>query len=179
MPWGRVSRWIFIGAGAAIAISLVSILSVRGYRGWRVEKELSATQTYLQQRDNRNALLSLKRAVLLRPDNLEARRALASLLEETASSEALIHRRKLIDLQPQLLEPKLAYVRSALRLGHVQQASKTLKSITGSHRKAPEFMELQAELQLKRNRPDGALEIYRELIELRPEDEHAGEADGA
>jgi Flp pilus assembly protein TadD len=136
-----------------------------------VEKELSAAQTYLQQRDNRNALLSLKRAVLLRPDNLEARRALASLLEETASSEALIHRRKLIDLQPQLLEPKLAYVRSALRLGHVQQASKTLKSITGSHRKTPEFMELQAELQLKRNRPDGALEIYRELIELRPEDE--------
>ena len=75
------------GQVQAIAISLVSILSVRGYRGWRVEKELSATQTYLQQRDNRNALLSLKRAVLLRPDNLEARRALASLLEETASSK--------------------------------------------------------------------------------------------
>ena len=171
MPWGRVSRWIFIGAGAAIAISLVSILSVHGYRGWRVEKELSAAQTYLQQRDTKNALLSFKRAVLLRPDNLEARRALASLLEETASSEALIHRQKLIDLQPQLLEPKLAYVRSALRLGHVQQASKTLKSIKGSLRKTPEFMELQAELQLKRNRPDGALEIYRELIDLRPKDE--------
>lgn len=171
MPWGRISRWIFIGTGAAVAISLISILSVRGYRGWRVEKELSAAQTYLQQRDIRNALLSLKQAVLLRPDSLEARRALASLLEEAGSSEALIHRQKLIDLEPQLLEPKLAYVRSALKLGHLQQASKTLKSIKGSHRKTPEFMELQAELQLKRGRPDGALEIYRELIELRPEDE--------
>jgi Flp pilus assembly protein TadD len=173
MPWGGVSRWVFIGAGAAIVISLVGILSVRGYRAWRVEKELRAAQVYLQQRDNRNALLSLKRAVVLRPDNLEARRALASLLEEAASSEALIHRRKLMDLEPELLEPKLAYARTALRLGHLQQASKTLKSIKGSHRKTPEFMELQAELQLKRGRPEGALEIYRELIELRPDDERA------
>jgi Flp pilus assembly protein TadD/uncharacterized protein YigA (DUF484 family) len=171
MPWGRVSRWVFLGAGAAIAISLVCILSVRGYRAWRLEKELRAAQVYLQQRDNKNALLSLRRAVILRPDSLEARRALASLLEEAASSEALIHRRKLIDLEPQLLEPKLAYVRAALSLGHLQQASKTLKSIKGSQRKTPEFMELQAELQLKRERPDGALEIYRELIELRPEDD--------
>jgi Flp pilus assembly protein TadD len=171
IPWGGVSRWIFIGAGAAMAIILVSILSVRGYRGWRVEKELSAAQAYLQHRDNRNALLSLKRAVLLRPDNLEVRRALASLLEEAVSSEALVHRRKLMDLESHLLEPKLAYVRTALRLGHLQQASKTLKSIKGSDRKTPEFMELQAELQLKRGRPDGALEIYRELIELRADDE--------
>jgi tetratricopeptide (TPR) repeat protein len=171
MPWRRVSRWVFIGAGAAIALSLVYFLSIRWYGAWRVEKELRAAQVYLQQRDNRNALLSLKRAVALRPDNLEARRALASLLEEAASSEALIHRRKLMDLEPQLLEPKLAYVRTALRLGHLQQASKTLKAIKGSQRKIPEVMELQAELQLKRGRPDGALEIYRELIELRPEDE--------
>ena len=97
-PWGGVSRWVFIGAGAAIAISFVCILSVRGYRSWRVEKELRAAQVYRQERDDRNALLSLKRAVALRPDNLEARRALASLLEETASSEALAHRQKLMDL---------------------------------------------------------------------------------
>jgi Flp pilus assembly protein TadD len=171
MPSGRVSRWVFIGAGVAIAISFVCVLGVRGYRGWRVEKELRAAQIYRQQRDNENALLSLKRAVALRPGNIEARRALASLLEETASSEALAHRRKLMDLEPQLLEPKLAYVRAALRLGHLQQASKTLKSVKGSHRKTPEFMELQAELQLKRGRPDGALGIYRELIDLRPGDE--------
>jgi hypothetical protein len=85
MPSGRVSRWVFIGAGVAIAISFVCVLGVRGYRGWRVEKELRAAQIYRQQRDNENALLSLKRAVALRPDNIEARRALASLLEETAS----------------------------------------------------------------------------------------------
>ena len=171
MPRGRVLRGAFIGAGAAMAISLVCILSVRAYQSWRVEKELRAAQVYLQQRDNKNALLSLKRAVGVRPDNFEARRSLASLLEEAGSSEALIHRRKLIDLEPQLLGPKLAYVQTALRLGHVQQASKTLKSIKGPDRKTAEFMELQAELQLKRGRPDAALEIYRELVELRPEDQ--------
>ena len=116
--------------------------------------------------------LALKERSSFRPIIWKLARALASLLEETASSEALIHRQKLIDLQPQLLEPKLAYVRSALRLGHLQQASKTLKSIKGSLRKTRRVqVRVQAELQLKRDRPDGALEIYRELIDLRPKDE--------
>ena len=181
MPWGRVSRWVFIGAGAAIAISFVCILSVRGYRSWRVEKELRAAQVYLQQRDDRNALLSLKRAVALRPDNLEARRALASLLEETASvggasSPAEAYRSS----SRSYWSRNLAYVRTALRLGHVQQASKTLKSIKGSHRQTPEFMELQAELQLKRGRPEWrARDLSRAHRSAARRRAHAGETHGA
>jgi Tetratricopeptide repeat len=166
-PWRRVSWWVLF---AATTIVLGSMLSVRAYRSWRVEWEVRAAKAYLEQRDNRNALLSLKAALLLRPNHLEARRALVSLLEESASAEALIHRRKLIDLQPNLLEPKLALVRTALRIGDVQEASRALRLIKGTGRKTSEVMELQAEVHLVRGRPDMALEVYRELVELRPDD---------
>jgi tetratricopeptide (TPR) repeat protein len=138
-----------------------------------VERELKVAQLYLQQHDSRNALLSLKTALLLRPSDLRAREALASLLEELASTEALVHRRKLIDLQPQLLEPKLALVQTALRLGDLQEASRALKLIKGPQRKTSGFMEVQAQVHLARGRPDLALEVYRELVELLPDDKGA------
>jgi tetratricopeptide (TPR) repeat protein len=162
-----------LASAAAIMVALACALCVRIYQGWRVEQELRAARAYLQQHDNRNALLSLKTALRLRPSHVETRQALASLLEELASAEALVHRRKLIDLQPQLLEPKLALVQSALRLGEVQEASRALKSIKGPQRQTPAFMELQAEVHLSRGRPDLALEVYRELVELRPDDRSA------
>jgi Flp pilus assembly protein TadD len=115
----------------------------------------------------------LQTALLLSPNQLEARRLLASLLEDCSSSDALVQRRKLIELQPQFLEPKLAFVRTALRLGNFQEATRVLNSIRGPHRKTAEFMELQAELYLARERTDMALEVYRELIELEPDDQGA------
>ncbi len=154
-------------------VALACALCVRIYQGWRVERELRAAQVYLQQGDNRKALLSLKTALKFRPSHIEARHALASLLEDLASAEALVHRRKLIDLQPQLSEPKLALVQSALRLGEVQEASRALKSIKGPERQTPGFMELQAEVHLFRGRQDLALEVYRELVDLRPDDRSA------
>ncbi len=157
LPWGRIPRRILLASAAAIAVVLVSVLGARLIQGWRVERELTAAKAYVQQRDEKNALLSLKKALLLRPAHIEARRALASLLEELTSAEAIGHRRKLVELQPQLLEPKLELVETALRFGDASEASRTLKTITGPQRKMPRVMELQAQVYLAQGRPDLAL----------------------
>ena len=60
-----------------------------------------------------------------------------------------------------------------------KQASKTLKSITGSHRKAPEFMELQAELLTETRSPGWrARNLSRAHRVAAGGRAHAGEADG-
>jgi hypothetical protein len=81
-----------------------------------------------------------------------------------------VHRKRLLDLQPQLLEPKLSYARSALLFDRPQEAAMVLDGIKGSRRKTSAFMEVRAELFLVRARTDLALEIYRELLERHPED---------
>jgi tetratricopeptide (TPR) repeat protein len=173
MPWRRRSYWILLAVTTTIVTALTWILAVRAYQNWQIERDVRAAQGYLAKQDNRNAILSLKAALLRHPNHLEARRALAALLEEAYSPEALPHRRKLVDMQPQALEPKLALAQTALRLGETREASKALRSIKGSDRKTPGFMELQAQLYVRRGRPEMALEVYRELVELYPEDRGA------
>ena len=163
--------WISVVVAAALILSPCYVVGYSAYRNWRADAAVRHVKTSLGKQDFRSASMSLQTALRDCPDHLEARRALASLLEESASSEALLHRRKLIDMQPHLLEPKLALVRTALRLGNVQEAAKGLKSIKGSQRKTAEFLEVQAELDMARERPDLALEVYRDLVELRPEDQ--------
>lgn len=162
--------WISVVVAAALILSACYVVGYSAYRQWRADAAVRLVKASLGKQDFQSAFLSLQTALHNCPDHLEARRALASLLEESASSEALFHRRKLIDMQPHLLEPKVAFVRTALRLGDVQMAAKALKSIKGSQRKTAEFMEVQAELYMARERPDLALEAYRDLVELRPED---------
>jgi hypothetical protein len=75
-----------------------------------------------------------------------------------------------MDLQQRLLEPKLAYARAALLFDKPQEAAKVLDGIKGLNRRTSEFLELRAEQFLARARTDLALEVYRELLELHPED---------
>jgi len=168
-----VSYWISVAVVVTLVLAAGCFLGYPAYRNWQADREVRAAKAFLEKQDSRSAFLSLRTALLYRPNHLEARRIFASLLEDSASSDALVHRRKLMDLQPQLLEPKLAFVRTALRLDKVQDATKVLNSIRGPGRKASEFMELQAELYLVRERADMALEVYRELVELHPENQRA------
>jgi Flp pilus assembly protein TadD len=132
-----------------------------------MQAKLSFTNERVQE-----SIISLKAALSHCPKHLEAHRAAASLLEASRSSEALVHRRKLMDLQPRFLQPKLAYARSALLFDKPQEAARVLDGIKGLNRRTPEFLELQAELFIARGRTDLALEIYRELAELHPEDRY-------
>jgi hypothetical protein len=121
----------------------------------------------------RSAFLSLQTALRDRPDHLEARGLAASLLEASGSAEALVHRRRLMELQPQLLAPKLAFASCALRFGKPDEAAKVLDAIEGPDRERAEFRELEAELYLVNGRTDLALKAYRELLERYSENRRA------
>jgi uncharacterized membrane-anchored protein len=120
------------------------------YRGWQADRAVRLAKSFLEKRDTRSGLLSLQTALRHRPDHLEAHSAAASLLEASGSPEALLHRRRLMELQPELLEPKLDFARSALKFNNLQEAKKALGAIQEQDRKTSEFLELQAELFLAR-----------------------------
>ena len=148
------------------ARSSPTMLTVDGGRSVR-----SAWRDRLLKRKNfPEGIVRLRAALRYSPDHLEARRTIASLLEASRSPEALEHRQRLMDLQPQFVEPKLAYARSALLLDKPDEAAKVLDKFKGANRKSSHFLELRADLFLARGRPDLALEAYRELLELHPED---------
>ena len=168
--WRRIGLWVGVAVAAAILLTAGSFFAYHAYCRWRAERSISLARSFIETKNLPEGIVRLRAALRYSPDHLEARRTIASLLEASRSPEALEHRQRLMDLQPQFVEPKLAYARSALLLDKPDEAAKVLDKFKGANRKSSHFLELRADLFLARGRPDLALEAYRELLELHPED---------
>ena len=155
---------------AILLASAGSFFAYYAYCNWQADRAVRQAKSSFANQKLQDGILSLQAALRRCPNHLEAHRTVASLLEASRSAEALVHRRKLMDLQPRLLEPKLAFARAALLFDKPQEAAKVLDGIKGLNRRTSEFLELRAEQFLARARTDLALEVYRELLELHPED---------
>jgi tetratricopeptide (TPR) repeat protein len=168
-----IGLWICVTVAAIFLVSGGSFFAYYAYCNWQADRAIRQAKSSLESKNLQDGILSLRASLRICPGHLEARRVLASLLEASRSPEALVHRRRLMDLQPQLLEPKLRYARSALLLDKPEEAAKVLDGIKGLNRKTSQCLELQADLFLARARTDLALEVYRELLERHPEDRRA------
>jgi tetratricopeptide (TPR) repeat protein len=158
---------------AALVVSVASLFTYWAYCRLQTERAVNQAKSALQANNIQAAILSLQTALYYWPGNLEVRATIASLLERTRSAEALVHRRTLMNAQPQLVGPKLAYARAALLLDQPEEAAAILKQIRGAHRKSSQFLEVRSELFLTRGRSDLALDGYRELLEVDPKNRRA------
>ncbi|HEY5705720.1 MAG TPA: hypothetical protein VIS96_09115 [Terrimicrobiaceae bacterium] len=169
----RICLWISAIVAAVLLVTAVWLFAYHAYCNWKANRAVKQARFSLTNNRLQVGILSLREALRDCPNHLEANHVAALLLEASRSSEALVHRRRLMYLQPRLLEPKLAYARSALLFDKPQEAAKVLDTIKGPNRRTPEFLELRAEFFIARARADLALEVYRELIELHPENRRA------
>ncbi len=162
---------IYLTIAALLLANAAAFLAYFLYWNWRAEKAAVKAYASLNRGDPQGEILSLRNVLRHSPGHLGANTALAFLLERTNSSEALLYWRKLMELQPLLLEPKLAYARSALQFGKTAEAKKVLDSIRGLNRKSTDFLELRARLFIARGKSEAAADVYRELLELHPENQ--------
>jgi cytochrome c-type biogenesis protein CcmH/NrfG len=112
----RRGAWIWVAFVAILLALGGAFFTYHAYCRWQGERAITQARSFLEKNDTQNSILSLRTALRYCPQHVEALRALASLLESAHSFEALAHRRTLMDIQPQLLEGKLAYARTALLL---------------------------------------------------------------
>ena len=140
------------------------------YRGWQAERAVRQAKSFLEKRDIRSGVLSVRTALRHRPDHVGAHEIAALLLEASGSPEALLYRRTLMELQPGLLEPKLEFARSAISFDNPKAGRKVLDAIQGRDRATAGFRQLEAELFLANGRPEKAAVIYKELLVSNPGD---------
>ena len=58
-----------------------------------------------------------------------------------------------------------------MQFGKTAEAKKVLDSIRGLNRKSTDFLELRARLFIARGKSEAAADVYRELLELHPENQ--------
>ncbi|MGA7214057.1 MAG: tetratricopeptide repeat protein [Terrimicrobiaceae bacterium] len=166
--------WLSVFVAAALVLYAARYFGYPKYQDWQAARAVRLAKSFLAAGDPRSAALSLQTALRHRPDNLEAHTVAATLFEVSGSPEALVHRRRLMELQPGRVEPKLEFARLALRLKNPEEAEKALNAIEGPDHKSSEFLTLQAELFLSSGRADKAVGNYQEALALHPADKEAG-----
>lgn len=167
---------LVIGLGLLVAAAL----GFGGYRvlvgplrHWRGRQALEQAGRYMQQQDYRNALLALKRATVLMPNDPATWRVVAQNLDTLGVPETLVAHENLVQLDPGDTRQKLALVRQALRFEKADLAARTLAALPEGAAEGAEYHRLAAALALSMGRDDDYVAQLRALLAVEPQDARA------
>ena len=114
-------RWIRIriiaGISAVVALVLAAAVwfGLPAYRHFKETRSLKQAKEFLEKRDLRNTVLSLRAALAANATNLEATHIMANLLTETQPAAAVGWWRRMVELSP-TMENRLRFAASAMRV---------------------------------------------------------------
>jgi tetratricopeptide (TPR) repeat protein len=162
--------------GLSILVSF--LLALAGYylawpeiRKWRQGRSLVEAESYEKSGDYRRALLILEQTVQLYPQNLEARRLLASFLERLGQRQSLEAWKEIAQADPADPRNLLGLAGSALRFGDHATARQALDQLRQMGRTDAAYHRLSSGLALV-TRDTRALEAaLSELARLEPADQ--------
>lgn len=173
-PGERGERTLIkLALGILVGVMLISFLGWGGYRLYAVleSKHLARRAAgYLSGGDLRQAALSARRALQLNPSSIAAIRVVAEAAERANDRSALGWRRKAVDLQPESIENKLAFVNCALQFKEVAVAAKVLDQLDEKTRETADFHAAAARLAEAKKDPVQTERHWAEAVRLAPGD---------
>jgi Flp pilus assembly protein TadD len=166
-------REAFILWGKRVAclalVALVAFGAFRGYGVWRKHHLTRQVASFVARGDFANAVLVARRLLALDPQNLAASEAMAEMAEASNRADAIEWRRQLAQLQPNSTDRQLQFVRTALRFGQVELASRLLDAQPDAVRNTVAFRELAGAAALARGDAAAAESHFVAALEIEPE----------
>ena len=141
-------QWLQIGVVALLVLGGSGYAGWRWLQSWRYDKAIRDTQDYMRLGDPRSAVFAAKRAAQVRGDSVEAARMLAEALEKTGSVEAVVWRKKVVDLAPGDFRDHIAFAASAMRFRDPNLARMALEKVDAAGREHIDYHRTAAEIAL-------------------------------
>lgn len=163
-------RKIIIAISCCIVLLLLGFAGYRGYQVWKQNHWLDLAKQFAAKGDVNNMSLSLQQALRLNPKNLEAARMMAALADDTRSPAALIWRQRLLDLEPNSLEARLALAQTALAFNDFNVASNTLAGVSEAGKKTAAYQNMAGVLATSMGHLAEAQKCFAEAARLAPTD---------
>jgi hypothetical protein len=151
-----------------LALLLVGYTSYRGYQVWKQKHGMAMARSYLAKADLRNTILSLQQVLSTNPRNLGACRMMAGLTESARSPAALMWRQRVLELDPQSFDDRLALVQTALVFQDYPLATNALAGVSQTDKKTAVYHEIAGTTALEGGRPDDAEAQFTMAISLDP-----------
>jgi tetratricopeptide (TPR) repeat protein len=170
---GPVSKafkiWIAVAVVLVAGLVAVAWFGRPAYRHYKEKRALKRATEFVEQKDYRSAVLSLRIALSINPANLTAAQMMANLLDAGRSPAALGWRKRVAELEPSLNNKIMV---AACALAYEQKpftlASQQLESIRDAGETNEAYHLVASQLALKLNRLNEAEAHLESAIRLNP-----------
>ncbi|MDD5262742.1 MAG: hypothetical protein PHD76_12930 [Methylacidiphilales bacterium] len=135
----KICLTVFCLIGLAVAIWKAPNI----YSRWRANRALDMARNFAEKGDAGNVMLSIQASIRARPNNPDAYRFLAELMEADRNPEAVQCRKIVVKFLPESASEKFALVKTALQFNQIDTAGKTLAAIPPDARNCPEYLEFE------------------------------------
>lgn len=163
--WGRRSLY-------ALAFAAIALGGFRGYEAWRKRHLAAQLQQFVTRGEFQSAALVARRLLALDENNLAAARAMAEMAEKAGRVEAVLWRKKIAHLAPEVAAHQLALARTALRFGEADLAGAVLKALPEAARQTVEYHQVAGAKALVRRELLKAEEHFGTALGIAPENPH-------
>lgn len=162
-------RKLFIILLCCTLTLLAGYAGFRSYKVWKVKRMLGLARQFIAKSDGRNALLSLREALASNPQNVEADRLTAEILQAARSPEALLWRSRVVELNPKSLDDRLALVETAMMLRNYPVAAHALEGVTDEGKKTANYHNIAGMVAVASGQLEKAQAELQEAIRLEPQ----------
>jgi tetratricopeptide (TPR) repeat protein len=138
------------------------------YRAWKQEHLVKQANDFLFNSDTTNAVLCLQQALLVNPSNIKACQLFASMAEKAGSRNAAYWRRRVVELEPKVMQHRIDWAKTCLVLGDLTTANEALRSVDEAGKKSPEYYKALGSLAWGLNQYPAAESNFAQALRLEP-----------
>ncbi|MEA3213632.1 MAG: hypothetical protein QOE70_6689 [Chthoniobacter sp.] len=154
-----------------LVILVVTLGGWRGFRQWQVGRLVKEAHELVQRGDYRNAMLTLQRALHIRPTSPEVARGMAELTDKLQMPFSVDWRRSVVDLNPGSADDALAWAAASLKFRQPHSAEQALAAVPIDGRKNAGYETAVGVTALSEGNEGEAEKHFARAVELAPKNE--------
>jgi hypothetical protein len=139
-----------------LSCTVLLLLGYSGYRAyelWKKNHWMTLAKEYSAKGDGHNEFLSLEHVLELNPRDIEGCRMMANLAEMSGSSTAMAWRKKVVELDPNSVEDRLALAQTAVFAHDYNTTSTSLAAVDSMGKKNAVYWEWEIPVKLNQILP--------------------------
>ena len=166
--WRKTLRWLVIIPVVLVLLALAGWAGRKGYRHWMEHKLVAEARNYSSQKDWRNTVLCLRRALNYNPHSPGATELMVNFLDRAGSTNVLSWRIKLAAIEPENVTNRLRWAQTAIRFNDLASAKTALDGVAEPERARAEYHNLAGALAWSQGQTTAAVQEYTESLRLEP-----------
>ncbi len=167
----NIRKILLVGFIGSLLLAGGAFGAYKVYKSTRQAKLIKQVKTHLANSNSRKALLILQRLLRYNKDDLEACRLMAQLSENSRSPAALLWRNRVVELQPDSMEDRLALAQTALVFRDFASATNALAVASVTAKTNASYHNIAGTVAAALNQPAQAEAHFVEAAKLRPGNE--------